>query len=103
MLSERVQYRMSPIQNESNTEWVQYKGKAGFLIEFSKQYFSEYWQMWSRRVFAQTVGHILLITWSHLYVAKASSFFKCLNTCHTTLNFITDLEVLCIATYVQLF
>ena len=43
----------------------------------------------------------LLITQSCLYVAQASSSFKCFDTCHATPTFIT--EMLCHVTYVQLF
>ena len=39
---------------------VQYQGKADFLIEFSKWYFSKYWQVQTRWVFAQTVTIYLL-------------------------------------------
>ena len=31
------------------------QGKAGFLIEFLKWYFSKYWQVRTRPVFTQTV------------------------------------------------
>ena len=37
------------------TERAQYQGKAGFSIKFSKWHFSKYWQVQTRRVFAQTV------------------------------------------------
>ena len=37
------------------SERLHYQGKAGFLIEFLKWYFLEYWQVQTRLVFAQTV------------------------------------------------
>ena len=37
------------------SEWLHYQGKAGFLIEFLKRYFSKYWQVQTTWVFAQTV------------------------------------------------
>ena len=43
---------------------------------------------------------MLLITWSHLHVAKASSSLKCPDTHHATPTFIT--EVFHLATYVKL-
>ena len=43
------------------SESLQYQGKAGFLIEFLKWYFSEYWQVRTRRVFAQTVTYSMAL------------------------------------------
>ena len=43
------------------SEWLQYQGKAGFLIEFLKWYFSKYWQVRTRRVFAQTVTYMYAV------------------------------------------
>ena len=33
------------------SDYVQYQGKDGFLIEFSKLYISKYWQVQTRWVF----------------------------------------------------
>ena len=41
------------------SECLQYQGKAGFLIKFLKWYFLKYWQVQTRRVFAQTVTYLL--------------------------------------------
>ena len=41
--------------NKSNT-----KASLGFLIEFSKQYFSQYWQVQTRWVFTETVTYVWL-------------------------------------------
>ena len=39
------------------SECLHYQGKAGFLIEFLKWYFSKYWQVRTRQVFAETVTY----------------------------------------------
>ena len=41
------------------SECLHYKGKAGFLTEFLKWYFSKYWQVQTRPVFAHTVTFIV--------------------------------------------
>ena len=49
-------------------EWLQYQGKADFLIEFLKWYFSKYWQVRTRQVFTQTVTYVLcLCSWCNLH------------------------------------
>ena len=45
---------------------VQYQGKAGFLIEFSKRCFSKYWQVQTRWVFTQIVTFIMHFNHKHL-------------------------------------
>ena len=45
------------------SECLQYQGKASFLIEFLKLYFSKYWEVRTRRVFAQTVTYTEEFTW----------------------------------------
>ena len=46
--------------NDSST-----KARLVFLIKFLKWYFSKYWQVQTRRVFAQTVTHICIYIYIH--------------------------------------
>ena len=43
------------------SECLHYQGKVGFLIEFLKWYFSKYWQVQTRQIFAQTVTYTILL------------------------------------------
>ena len=60
-----------------------------FLIEFLKWYFSKYWQVRTRPVFAQTVTNtdstLVLWKWKCREVAKiAQGEIKCYISCKTT-------------------
>ena len=58
------------------SECLHYQGKAGFLIEFLKWYFSKYWQVQTRPVFAQTVTYDWLNEFCNLYIAGIVSIFS---------------------------
>ena len=55
------------------SECLHYQGKAGFLIEFIKWYFSKYWQVPTTRVFVQIVTY----TDTHVHMATRKLTSPC--------------------------
>ena len=53
-----------------------------FLIEFLKWYFSKYWQVRTRPVFAQTVTYIPIGQHADLHIANYHAASQCANFAH---------------------
>ena len=77
-----------------------YQGKAGFLIDFLKWYFSKYWQVQTTWVFAQTVTHNYkyLSVWSQYLVLtlnQLNSYVTVMNDLLQAFTALTGLLLIC--------
>ena len=80
------------------SECLHYQGKAGFLIKFLKWYFLKYWQVQTRRVFAQTVTIINTFCLRQSYISITIIllwFIGCLKIYVTVVTWTQGIFLIC--------